>query len=128
MIKQVFDNQNFKLMSLIIRERNTEEELGFIRSHEADLRSQEFLDVATEHELVSTICSKLEKKTGIQLGGKWEEEMIATRNRLGFLFAKVEEIGKDLAAHNIPLILLKNGGIAIDIMVSIQPLFWRFEQ
>ena len=116
MIKQVFDNQNFKLMSLIIRERNTEEELEFIRSHEADLRSQEFLDVATEHELVSTICSKLEKKTGIQLGGKWEEEMIATRNRLGFLFAKVEEIGKDLAAHNIPLILLKNGGIAIDIM------------
>ena len=68
MIEQVFGNKYFKLMSLIIRERNTEEELEFIRSHEADLRSNEFLDVAKEHELVSTICSKLEKTTGIQLG------------------------------------------------------------
>ena len=116
MIEQVFGNEYFKLMSLIIREKNTDEEIDYLRNHEAEIRSEEFLKVAEEHELVSTLCSKLEKKTGIQLGGEWETEMNATRLRLGFLFKKVEEIGEELKAHNIPLILLKNGGIAIDIM------------
>lgn len=116
MIQQVFDNQYFKLMSLIIREKNTPEELEYIKQSEERIRSKEFYDVAVEHELVSTIGAKLVKKIGLELGDPWKKEMEETRARLGFLFAKVEELGEDLKANGIPLILLKNGGIAIDIM------------
>lgn len=116
MIEQVFCNENFKLMSLIIREKNTQEELEYIKHSEARVRSKEFYEIAVEHELVSTIGAKLVKKIGLELGDPWKKEMDDTRARLGFLFAKVEELGEDLKANGIPLILLKNGGIAIDIM------------
>lgn len=116
MIEQVFSNENFKLMSLIIREKNTPEELEYIKQSETRIRSNEFYEVAVEHELVSTIGAKLVKKIGLELGDLWKKEMDETRARLGFLFAKVEELGEDLNAHGISLILLKNGGIAIDIM------------
>nr|WP_321376041.1 nucleotidyltransferase family protein [uncultured Bacteroides sp.] len=116
MIEQVFGNEYFKLMSLIIREKNTQEELEYIKQSEDKIRSNEFYEVALEHELVSTIGAKLVKKIGLELGDPWKMEMEETRARLGFLFAKVEELGADLKANGIPLILLKNGGIAIDIM------------
>lgn len=116
MIEQVFENENFKLMSLIIREKNTAEELDIIRLSEKRIRSNEFYEIAAEHELVSTIGAKLAKKIGLDLGGAWKQEMEDTRSRLGFLFKKVEELGADMNAKGIPLILLKNGGIAIDIM------------
>ncbi len=116
MIEQIFGNEYFKLMSLIIREKNTNEELEYIKQSENKIRSNEFYEVALEHELVSTIAAKLIKKTGLELGGPWKKEMEDTRARLGFLFAKVEELGAELKANGIPLILLKNGGIAIDIM------------
>lgn len=116
MIEQVFGNENFKLMSLIIREKNTPEELEYIKQSEERIRSKEFYDVAVEHELVSTIGAKLVKKVGLELGDPWKKEMDETRARLGFLFSKVEQLGEDLKANGIPLILLKNGGIAIDIM------------
>jgi len=116
MIEQVFSDECFKLMSLIIREKNTREELDYIIKAEEKINSKKFYEVAKEHELVSTIGAKLEKKIGLELGSQWRKEMEDTRSRLEFLFAKVEELGEDLKAHNIPLILLKNGGIAIDIM------------
>lgn len=116
MIEQVFGNEYFKLMSLIIREKNTSEELEYIKKSEVIIRSNEFYKVAQEHELVSTIGAKLVKKVGLELGDPWKKEMEETRARLGFLFAKVEEIGAELNKNGIPLILLKNGGIAIDIM------------
>ena len=116
MIEEVYGNEYFKLMSLIIREKNTPEELEYIKQSETRIRSNEFYEVAVEHELVSTIGAKLVKKIGLELGDPWKKEMDETRARLGFLFAKVEELGEDLNAHGISLILLKNGGIAIDIM------------
>lgn len=119
MIEQVFGNEYFKLMSLIIREKNTKEELEYIKQSEEKIRSNDFYEVAREHELVSTIGAKLVKKIGLELGNPWKKEMEETRARLGFLFAKVEELGADLKANGIPLILLKNGGIAIDIMEDL---------
>lgn len=116
MIEQVFGNPDFKLMSYIIREKNTAEELDYIKSEESRLRSEAFYNVVKEHELVSTVFSKLKKKVAIELGEAWKSETEQTRRRLSFLFAQVEKLGEDMAAHNIPLILLKNGGIAIDIM------------
>lgn len=116
MIEQVFGNPDFKLMSYIIREKNTAEELEYIKSEEDRLRSEAFYNVVKEHELVSTVFSKLKKKVGIELGEAWKSETEETRRRLSFLFDQVEKLGEDMAAHNIPLILLKNGGIAIDIM------------
>ncbi len=116
MIEQIFRNEFFKLMSLIIREVNTDEELDYISKSVDIIKSEEFYKVAEEHELVSTIGAKLIKKIGLELGGAWKKEMDDTRTRLGFLFSKVEEIGEDLKVNGIPLVLLKNGGIAIDIM------------
>lgn len=116
MIEEVYGNEYFKLMSLIIREKNTKEELDYIKQSEDKIRSNDFYEVAQEHELVSTIGAKLVKKIGLELGNPWKKEMEDTRARLGFLFAKVEELGADLKENGIPLILLKNGGIAIDIM------------
>ena len=119
MIEQIFGNEHFKLMSLIIREKNTKEELEYIKQFESIIRSNEFYEIAQEHELVSTIGAKLVKKVGIELGDPWKKEMEDTRARLGFLFDKVEKLGTDLKANGIPLILLKNGGIAIDIMEDL---------
>ena len=116
MIEQVFGNPDFKLMSLIIREKNTDAELAYIKSETERIHSPEFFEVVKEHELVSTVCSKLKKKVGIELGEPWKSETEETRRRLSFLFSQVEKLGEDMATHNIPLILLKNGGIAIDIM------------
>lgn len=116
MIEQIFGNEYFKLMSYIIREKNSEEEIAYIKKSIDKINSSEFYDVAKEHELISTIGVKLKKKTGIELGDKWNKEIEHTRKRLSFLFEKVEKLGEDLKAHGIPLILLKNGGIAIDIM------------
>ena len=116
MIEQIFGNEYFKLMSLIIREVNTDKELDYIRKSVSIINTEDFYKVAEEHELVSTIGAKLIKKLGLELGGAWKKEMDDTRARLGFLFSKVEELGEDLNANNIPLVLLKNGGIAIDIM------------
>lgn len=116
MIEQVFGNKNFKLMSYIIREKNTDEELAYIKNESARIKTGEFYEVVKEHELVSTVYSKLKKKVGLELGEPWKSETEETRRRLSFLFAQVEKLGEDMAAHNIPLILLKNGGIAIDIM------------
>lgn len=116
MIEQVFGNPDFKLMSLIIREKNTDDELAYIKSETERIHSPEFFEVVKEHELVSTVCSKLKKKVGIELGEPWKSETEETRRRLSFLFSQVEKLGEDMATHNIPLILLKNGGIAIDIM------------
>jgi hypothetical protein len=116
MIAQIFDNEYFSLMSYIIREKNSAEELEYIVESEATINSPEFYAVAKEHELVSTIAVKLKKKTGIELGEEWEEQTNRTRERLSSLFGKVEAIGAELKSRGIPLVLLKNGGIAIDIM------------
>lgn len=116
MIEQVFGNKDFKLLSYIIREKNTEEELAFIKSEISSIQTDEFYEIVKEHELVSTVFSKLKKKTGVELGEPWRSETEETRRRLSFLFAQVEKLGEDMAVHDIPLVLLKNGGIAIDIM------------
>lgn len=116
MIEQIFGNKYFKLMSYIIREKNTEAEIDYIKNSIDSINSTEFYEIAQEHELASVIGVKLKKKTGIELGGLWEQEIANTRKRLSFLFEEVEKLGEDLDAHGIPLILLKNGGIAIDIM------------
>lgn len=116
MIEQVFGNKDFKLMSYIIREKNTDEELAFIKKELDRIQTNEFYEVVKEHELVSTVYSKLRKKTGVELGEPWKSEAEETRRRLSFLFEQVEKLGEDMVAHNIPLVLLKNGGIAIDIM------------
>ena len=105
MIEQVFGNPDFKLMSYIIREKNTDEELSYIKGETNRLQLREFYEVVKEHELVSTVYSKLKKKTGIELGEPWKSETEETRRRLAFLFEQVEKLGEDLAAHNIPLIL-----------------------
>lgn len=119
MIEQIFGNEYFKLMSYIIREKNSEEEISYIKQSSSLLHSNTFFEVAKEHELVSTIAVKLKKKTGIELGEVWQQEVENTRQRLTFLFNQVEKLGEDLGAHDIPLILLKNGGIAIDIMEDL---------
>ena len=119
MIEQIFGNEYFKLMSYIIREKNSEEEISYIKQSNSLLHSNTFYEVAKEHELVSTIAVKLKKKTGIELGEVWQQEVENTRQRLTFLFNQVEKLGEDLEAHSIPLILLKNGGIAIDIMEDL---------
>lgn len=116
MIEQVFGNPNFKLMSFIIREKNSADELDYIKSEVERLRSEEFYNIVKEHELVSTVFSKLKKKTEIELGEPWKSETKETRRKLSFLFGQVEKIGEDMAEKGIPLVLLKNGGIAIDIM------------
>ena len=116
MIEQIFGNEYFKLMSYIIREKNSNEEIAYIKQSASLLQSTTFYEIAKEHELVSTIAIKLKKKTDIELGNDWMQEVTNTRKRLSFLFNAVEKIGEDLRAHGIPLILLKNAGIAIDIM------------
>ena len=116
MIEQIFGNEYFKLMSIIIREKNSDDELVYLRNSIKKIASPEFYAIADEHELVSTIGVKLKKKLCVNLGEPWNQEIDRTRKRLSSLFENVEKIGADLAAHGIPLVLLKNGGIAIDIM------------
>lgn len=116
MIEQIFGNEYFKLMSYIIREKNSPSEIANIKESMDKIDSPAFFAVAKEHELVSTIWAKVKKKTGIELGGEWKKDALLTRKKLGSLFSKVEKIGEDLKMHGIPLVLLKNGGIAIDIM------------
>ena len=116
MIDQVFSNKYYRLMSYIIREKNTQDELDEIINEKQTLLSQDFYKVAKEHELSSTVYVKLKKKTGIDLGGQWAIDADETRKRLQFLFSKVEELGEKLHDAGITLVLLKNGGIAIDIM------------
>ena len=116
MIDQVFSNKYYRLMSYIIREKNTQDELDEIVKEKQTLLSQEFYNVAKEHELSSTVYVKLKKKTGIDLDGQWAIDADETRSRLQFLFSKVEELGGKLHDAGITLVLLKNGGIAIDIM------------
>ncbi len=116
MIDQVFSNQYYRLMSFIIREKNRPEEIKEIVDSKQILFSNEFYNVAKTHELSSTVYAKLLKKTGIDLRGQWLKDAEETRARLKFLFDKVEKLGTDLHNQGITLVLLKNGGIAIDIM------------
>lgn len=68
MIEQIFGNEYFKLMSYIIREKNSNEEIAYIKQSASLLQSTTFYEIAKEHELVSTIAIKLKKKQILSWG------------------------------------------------------------
>lgn len=108
-------DKTYRLMLDMAKEthskQDTEEVASRFRSEDVD----HFYAVCHEHGL-DGVVGAYAHTIGLELGSVWEKEYISQKERLEFLRKKAIEICHAMRDKNISMVILKNGGIMIDMI------------
>lgn len=80
---------------------------------------KELYNLCKEHELDGVVASHILQDNLCQLPDYWKEEYYKEKNRLEFFKSKSSQICAEMKKNNIPMIILKNGGIMADIIPDV---------
>lgn len=115
---ELFDflqNETFRLMIDMSKEIHTDEQKEDIKKRFESADIEELYKAAHIHELDGVVGS-LAKDLGLSLCDEWEKEYERQQKHLTFLREKAKEICDVMAQNNIPMVILKNGGIMIGLV------------
>lgn len=108
-------DKNVRLMLDMSKERHTEEEINSIKERFLQIDKKELFDICHEHELDGVVGS-FAINHEMELPEYWVDEYGRQKEHLSFLKEKAKEICQIMDEHGIPMVVLKNGGIMMDMI------------
>ncbi len=116
MFKEIESNINYQLMILLAKEFLTSEDKKNAEKMLSNTDMYELYEISSEHDMDSIIFPEIKKIYTGKIPEIWEKSYIRTRNRIQFMIDKLTEVAEMLNKQGIPIVALKNGGIAIALM------------
>lgn len=94
--------------------------------HRTNVAKEDLIDIdihklytlCKEHELAGVVAAHILADGNIELPEFWQTTYLAEKERLAFLKEKSNQICEKMKQNNIPMIILKNGGIMSDIVAD----------
>jgi hypothetical protein len=112
MFAEINNNKYYQLMVLLAAEFPDTEQINKANELLREIDLNILFQCACEHEMESIVFPALRSLYRGELSEAWEKKYIQTRNRISFMIDKLGEIAERLNEKGIPLVALKNGGIA----------------
>lgn len=112
---EFLNDDNYKLMLDMSREKHSEEENQDIKQRYKNIEQDRFFKICREHELHGVV-GNYAKVLGLPLSIQWEQELDKETKRLEFLKKTAIDVCHIMSSHGIPMVILKNGGIMMDMI------------
>ena len=109
------DNEYYSLMLQMTKEKHSQEEEKSIIEKFNKIDKNKLWEICHEHELDGVVGSYA-MSLGLDIGNAWMTEYKKQKEQLEFLKEKATEICDIMHQNGIDMIILKNGGIMIDII------------
>ncbi len=109
------EDEHYSLMLAMTKEKHTEEEEKNIIEKFNNIDKKKLWQICNEHELDGVVGSYA-LSLGLNIGEDWLAEYKKQKEQLEFLKNKATEICDIMHQNGIDMIILKNGGIMIDII------------
>lgn len=97
------------------KETHSEKEKSEIIERFNKIEKHKFFEICNEHEL-DGVVGAFAKSIGIELPDFWEKEYVRQSEHLLFLKEKAVEICEIMKNNGIDMVVLKNGGIMVDMI------------
>lgn len=108
-------DKNVCLMLDMSKEKHTEEEINSIKERFLQIDKKTFFDLCHDHELDGVVGS-FAINHQMDLIDEWLLEYNRQKEHLAFLKEKAKEICEIMDKNGIPMVVLKNGGIMMDMI------------
>ncbi len=109
------DEDIYRLMLDMSREKHTEKENQDIRERYRKVNQENLFVGCREHELHGVVGAYA-KSMGLPLTAEWEKAFLLEKRRLDFLKQTAIQVCQLMADYGIPMVILKNGGIMMDMI------------
>lgn len=111
----LLNDDNCKLMLDMSKEKYSDGEIEFITDRFKHTDKNVFFELCREHEL-DGVVGGFALENGISLPEFWLDSYNKNKNHLNFLKEKAKEICEIMDMNGISMVVLKNGGIMMDIV------------
>lgn len=109
------DDDIYRLMLDMSREKHSEEENQDIKERYGKVNQKKLFVVCREHELHG-VTGAYAKSMGLPIPDEWEKAFLLEKRRLDFLKNTAIQVCQLMSDHGIPMVILKNGGIMMDMI------------
>ena len=116
MFSEIKNDKYNSLMVLLATEQLSIKDLDIAKVQLNDLDIIKFYEIALEHELESIIYPNLKLLNDQIIPQFWHDKYNSTKSRIAFMIDKLKEVAQKFEEKAIPIIALKNGGIAMEIL------------
>lgn len=110
MFKKFLEDPYNKIIVLCVKEKRTQQEEAEVEKTVRKLNMEELLQTARENEVCSIMYPVLKK---YYQDAEWEQEYVKVKEQMEWMVESIEKLSLKFQAQNIPLIALKNAGIAL---------------
>jgi len=104
-----------KLMLELCKE-NESVDLNFIKKGLAEINMKSFYDLCHEHEMDGIVAANIMQYELQELPDYWMKEYIHQQEIHDYFREKAKKICSEMKKNNIKLVVLKNGGIMVDMI------------
>jgi hypothetical protein len=109
------DEPMVKIMLDMSKEHHTPAETEEIKKKFSSVDKDKFLQLCEEHELEG-IVGDYALELGLEIGNDWKNRLKTVGEHLEFLKQKAKDICKVMSDEGIDMVILKNGGIMMDMI------------
>jgi hypothetical protein len=119
MFSEILNNKYYKLMVLLATEFPGSEDINEAKHLLKNIDVIHLYKCTSEHEMDTVIYPNLIRLFNGNLPEIWHNNYNETRKRLSFMIDKLKEVSNNLHNAGIPIVALKNGGIAVAMIDDI---------
>jgi hypothetical protein len=116
MFSEIKNDKYYSLMVLLATEQLSNKDLDIAKVQLNDLDIIKFYEIALEHDMESIIYPNLKLLNYKIIPQFWHDKYNSTKSRIAFMIDKLKEVAQRFEDKAIPIIALKNGGIAMEIL------------
>lgn len=116
---KILNSINVKTMIDLSKEIINDSQLVYIKEQLHSLEIETLFQLCKEHELDGVVAANILKFNIIELPDYWQRAYNKEKKQLTLLKHKAIEISNIMANNNIKMVILKNGGIMIDMITDV---------
>ncbi len=116
MLESIQNNKHYILIADLLSENKDEYKIKRIKNNLDIIDIDKFFDVCQRHEVTSIVYNILSFYYKKPLPVCWEKEYYRVKEQVNFMLEKTRFLCRILADNGIPIVVLKNGGIALQLM------------
>ena len=113
------NDEYVKIMLDLSRTKFTNDDISRMKEQIKSIDLNNLFSLCVQHELVGVVGSAICTYNITALPTQWMEEYNRQKGHLGFLKEKAKEVCQKMYDNNIPMVILKNGGIMIDMIDDV---------
>lgn len=119
LFKEIEDNNAYRLMVVLGREKMDSEDVEEAKKLIDQVDVADLWKACTEHEMEAVIYPNFLTLMPDKVPTYWTEAYKKAKVQLDFMMMHLERVAQGLAKHDIPIIALKNGGIAAGLIDDV---------